>query len=392
MLLPGQIASLPLSGLGRATSSLLDYVERTHPALLGPSVAHPVRHPGLRFNFASLGDHTGLGPAVQVSRAVGGGMTDARIHAEYQGTTRFYNRSIAGLDTGPASLEYGLEWRPEEQFYGVGLASAREGESDYARQSQWARVGLQHGWDRDSDDSPPRLAVRVWDEERAEVTRTGRDASQVSFEQKFPALATETLDRGVEHAVYGVGLTSDQRRGHPHWSSGWRAEVSAERHDAPIPALAIETGTPRGAQFTRYSVEAETGVSFMRDPRTLRLAMRAVDQRVSAGGDRLLPSDLVTLGGASGLTGYPTGRFHDLDLMLARLSYLLPLVRFAEMDVHSEWGGVYRDLWRDASARSLRSSFGVALRSRTDARVRGALGIDFSREGFQLGYTLGRLP
>jgi len=224
------------------------------------------------------------------------------------------------------------------------------------------------------------------------VTRTGRDATQVSYQQRFPDLAAATLDRRVDHAVYGVGLTSDLRRGRPHWSTGWRAAVSAERHDAPIPGLAFDAGPPRGAQFTRYSAETETGVSFMRDPRTLRLMVRAIDQRVGADGDRLLPSDMVTLGGGDGLAGYPAGRFHDLDLMLGRVSYIMPLARLAELDLHSEWGGVYHDLRRDASARTLRNSFGVAMRSRSDARVRGAIGIDFSREGFELAYTLGRLP
>jgi hypothetical protein len=57
--------------------------------------------------------------------------------------------------------------------------------------------------------------------------------------------------------------------------------------------------------------------------------------------------------------------------------------------VHTEAGGVYADVWRDAKLSTLRHSYGVALRPRTDTAVIGTLGIDWSAETVRFHYSLG---
>ena len=100
-------------------------------------------------------------------------------------------------------------------------------------------------------------------------------------------------------------------------------------------------GSDATSRFYRLRYEGEVGHSFFKvDPRTVRLMVRLVDQNLDAG--VIQPLDLNTLGGNVGLAGFEGQRFHDLDLGLARLTYLFPVGKHLEMDVHTEVGSVYR--------------------------------------------------
>src|SRR5262249_6494913 len=181
---------------------------------------------------------------------------------------------------------------------------------------------------------------------------------------EFPVLATQTLNRTIDHMMYGASFGSDWRTGQPHWSQGWRVFVSAERFDQPIHALALHTGEERGAEFMRYRVETETGTSFGRDPRTLRLLVKFMDQQVGSGADRFLVSDLAQLGGSEGLSAFRAGRFHDVDFVLGRISYVIPLVRRLELEMHHDMVSVYHDVWADAKFNTLQHSSRVSVPGR----------------------------
>ena len=49
----------------------------------------------------------------------------------------------------------------------------------------------------------------------------------------------------------------------------------------------------------------------------------------------------------------------------------------------------YHDVWTDAQFRNLEHSYGVALRGRYELGLVGAVGADFSREGYRVSYSLG---
>jgi hypothetical protein len=334
-----------------------------------------------------LGDRTGLGGAVELHSPPARGLFPM-LSARYAATTYLYNSTLLGASRGPVEVLYGYDWLPQEQYHGVGNSSSRDSISDYATQDESVIGRFSQGWARDSSSAPPRVVLGVWGGPRSQVMRTGRDAGQVSYEVRFPAMGSATLDRRVEHLVYGANLTTDWRSGRPHWSRGGLVVIGAERYDVPVAALALHT-SQSGAQFTRYSVETEAGASFMRDPRTVRVRLRLVDVDAGRNAGQMLPSDMSRLGGRDGLSGYSPGRFHDLDLLVARFMYVFPLARLAEAELHSEWGAVYPDVWKDAKPNTLRSSFGISLRGRSERAPRGELGIDFSPEGFRMSYTFG---
>ena len=387
--MPGRIVSLPLSGLGMVTRAAALHFEGDGLIPLAGSHAPPRPRHLLALQMPGLGDRTGLGAAVELRSPSGPRLPSFNVR--YAGTLLDYNSTRVGAGLGPIALQYGYDWRPQDQFYGVGTSTPRDSLADFGAQDEFARGTLRWGTSIDSARAHPHLSISAWGGPRSLVTRTGHDSKEVSYDARFPALGLATLDRRVEHLVYGGSMTTDWRSGRPHWGHGGRLTLGVERYDTPIQALALHSSRFDGAQFTRYSVETEGGISFMRDPRTIRLMVRLTDQTVGSGRDHFLLSDMSRLGGRDGLAGFGPGRFHDLDLLHTRLMYIFPLARLFELEAHSEWGAVYPDIWQDAKLNTLKKSFGLSLRFRNDARPQAALGFDVSSEGIRVKYALGRV-
>ena len=388
VLLPGRIASLPFVGIGFVARHSVTFLDGSG-WMPGASSTGPLRtHRWFSVGKPGLPDRAGLGASAQL-RVLGSDGPMPQFTLRYSASVNLYNRTLVSAARGPLALEYAYDWRPQDRFYGIGTSTSRDDRSDYAAQEEAVRTALRFEWGRDSTRLAPRARVGLWAGPRSLVMRRGRDAAQTSYELRFPELAASTLDRRVEHFVYGAEVGADWRSGRPHWSRGGRVTLAAERDDAPIAALALHTGQSEGASLTKLSFEGEGGISFMRDPRTFRCLLRLVDERTGSDPRGLLFPELSRLGGRDGLAGFGPGRFQDLDLLLTRVTYVFPLARLFEFEVHSEWGAVYHDVWKDASLGSLKSSLGGSMRARGPRSLFGALGLDASREGVRIHYSLG---
>jgi hypothetical protein len=399
---PGRVVSLPLSLLGRVAEGSVSYVEEHAVVPRVLALVALSERVGLYATPASLGDRTGWGGELRwMPRFLG----RAAI-AEVSGSTAGYNRERLGLVLGPVRAIYTSEWRSQDQFFGVGLDAVEEGESNFAQRLESARVVVSYPFrgvprrnlrvlegyvvpvGREPEDSPARTQISAWAGPRVSFVTRGRHGDQPSFHVAHPELAAGSLDRRVEHLTYGVRASHDARAGAPHWSRGWRLSAEAERYDESVESLALKDASTGARPFTRFTYGAEGGVSFGRDPRTLRLLLRAVDQQLDGDGGAFLIADLVQLGGSAGLAGFEPGRFHDLDLAHAKLSYIFPLGKNLEWDWHAEAGGVYPTL-EVATLRSLQMSYGGHLRVRTDLGVIGSAGVDWSREAVRFRFSLG---
>jgi hypothetical protein len=392
LLFPGRLVTLPLSGLGVLADRSLLYVEEK---ALGPKATYVAadltRRTGVSVRPSSLGDDTGLGLTGEFRTRQDWFKERFQLGFQQSSTAQNYHRTRFDITGKPATIAYQYDWRPREDFFGLGIDSPKDGRSNYAAHTESVMGRLHWGWNVDDDSSRARTNLSVWTGPRSTVMRTGRDPGVPSIEQQYPVVAEGTLNRTIDHFMYGASFASDWRTGQPHWSQGWRVFVSAERFDQPIKALALHTGEERGAQFTRYRVETETGRSFGRDPRTLRFLVKFMDQQVGSGADRFLVSDLAQLGGSEGLSAFRAGRFHDIDFVLGRISYVIPLVRRLELEMHHDMGAVYHDIWEDAKFNTLETSSGLAVRGRTDKYPLGSIGFDFTHNAIRFRFTYGRV-
>ena len=400
--LPGRILSLPIVVVGSLAERSMTCIEQTDAIGRTLAWSKELEESGVTVLPASLGDHTGIGGELVWAPF----RLDRRLLFETNATLNQYNRERVSAVIGPLGVVFTSEWRPRELYFGPGLSAPLSGASSYGEHTQSAKFIVAWGWQGvDSAKVQPaeplmfrdrvrvrgpmhRTWVTAWAGPRERLVTRGRDPYNPSFEIAHPVEAAGSLDRGVEHFVYGAGLSHDARWGRPHWSRGWRASVEAERYDRSLRALAFNDAHGDACSFTRLIYRTDAAASFGRDPRTLRLALTAVDQRLDVAGGTFLPGDLQSLGGSAGLAGFESGRFRDHDLALARLTYIFPLVKNLEADVHAESGGVYAGL-SQARIETLKSTFGAALRFRTVSAMFGALGCDWSVERARLWFALG---
>jgi hypothetical protein len=382
--LPGRIVTLPLSALGYGARNYLLFVEGNNlvPRALAVFASSPQL--GVYAVPASLGDHTGTGVALEVRPPQLHGILSGELSA----STQHYHRTRVQLTLGPFGADYLYEWRPRDQFFGLGPDSRQEDLSEYAVQDQSIRA--QVAWPmQKSKQPPPRAQALAYVGTRQLVMRNGR-GTEPSFEQSFPAIGASQLDEQVENLLSGVRGYVDTRGGKPHWTHGVRVEAQVDFFgSSKEQALAFQTASTDAPEFTRYYGAVVTGFSFMRDPRTIRLSLRASHQDVAHRPQAMRIYDLSGLGGGRGLYGFEPGRFKDLDMVVGQLSYIFPLAQHFELDVHTELGNVYRDVFEAPTWNSLRQSYGVQLRPRTNHTPLGFVGVDWSNEGVRFRFSIG---
>lgn len=387
VLLPGRIVTLPLAGVGWVLERELYKAEQAATLTRFSQLIQKGKGFPVRPMIASLGDRTGFGLGLKIYPPY---IADELLNASISGSTKKYSSARINSKLNHFNLRWGYDWRPQDRFFGLGPGSSQRDTSSYATRIQHYQLETGASWNGHSTvDNQSRSQIRAWVGPRDVITRHGREGGGVpSIEERHPDVVAATFDRRIEHLIYGMRFRSDWRRGVPHWGEGWRLEVQAQRFDRPIKALAIQTARPDGAQFWRYDYLIETGTSFMRDPRTLRLGVRVVDQEISGNPAGFLVTDLAKLGGREGLAGFEPGRFQDLDLAIAKLTYVWPLLRRMEMEVHVETGGVYSDVWRAPTIPGLQTSWGLSLRPRFDRPI-GSVGVEFSKETTRFRFSIG---
>lgn len=378
---PLTLASLPVRALGAGVNAGLLVVQENRwvPRVQVMLSLSPPWGIGLR--PASLGERTGFGGAVTFEP----NPRRSWLRAGLEGSTLRYGRGRIELGPRPLFASYTHDWRPQEPYFGAGMDSRQEDASNYSLRGRRAeaRVRLRSG-------ATVRRELDAWAGERRTVVRRGRESGRPSLEEVFPQLAAATFDEPEDHAFAGARLSLDARAGQPHWSRGWRLAGQAEYFGHPLSGHGfLFAGDAASPAFGRTTLEGEAGFSFMRDPRTVRLAARVVDTHVADASRPPSVHDLVVLGGAEGLSGFEPGRFHGLDLAIARLSYVFPLAQTAELELSGELGGVFDDVWHGARLDQAQASYGVSYRLRTERAPVVAVGMDFSREAARFRFRLG---
>ena len=384
--LPGRVATLPVSALGALTRRSLLVVEEKSIVPRVQVALQVLPRAGLVVSPASLGDRTGFGARVLIAPP----RFARHGEIEYSGSSGQYSRALAALFAGPGRLEYRREWRPKERFYGFGMAAAKEDTTNFSSSHEALTLTLGRQVKLGAARRPIRLAGGVSAGGRGIAVNRGREDEVTPLQVAFPAPGGSSLFVGGTQWVGGAFVSLDGRNGRPHWSRGGRIAVSAERtwnRDESTLLLFEPTGL-RLSDHQKLTAEAEGAVSFWRDPRTLRLLVRT--QRIAPEDDsRPLPiSELPTLGGSAGLTGFEAGRFRDRASVLSRLSYIFPLAQHFEMDLHVESGGVFPEL-SAARAKDLETSYGVLLRPRNGVAPIGMFGVEWCHEGVRVIYSLG---
>jgi hypothetical protein len=379
---PGIILSLPLVGVGWIAKSSLNYVEN-HAVLPHLQALISLQgHTGFSPTAAAFGDRVGLAAGIRFQPPA-----ISWLDVGFAASTGQYNLTRVGFGPRILRLEYQSAWRSKDQFFGLGLDAEKSAVSTYASQSQQAQLHFEKNSAARSLRNP-RVQTSAWVGERDLVLLDGRDPVKPGIAEVHPVLASQLLGTHVEHLTYGGFLALDERNGAPHWTHGYRLSTRVDRFDKPIEGFVFNNAQMKGEQFLRFTYEAQGGLSFWRDARTLRLGVRVVDQQIDPSVGVFILPDLARLGGRDGLVGFEPGRFQSTDAAVSRLAYIFPLGRYVEMDAHTELGGVYSHL-HDLTFSTLENSYGMTMRIRSLTGLLGAFGFNWSRESVRFGFQIG---
>ena len=395
---PGAVVSWPFVQAGHGIENGLTWAEENSYKQRFAAFLERKGMWGVDLVPASLGEGTGLGLEFRTTPV----FALRHVSGAVSASTAGYNREQLTLSLGRLALDWQNDWRPREHFFGVGMTPRSE-IATYGVRTQSAllsfSVGTAFGAPTIVAPLPPhdgsliaptyrhRTLLRVWAGPRDALMTTGRDFDLPSIEIAHPDLAAATLHDRVEQMTYGLTLAHDGRHGTPHWTHGWRAAGEVERREDPWRGLRLHETDVDARSFTRFTGKVETGLSFGRDPRTIRLALKTIDTRLDRSGGVFLLDDLPSLGGGD-LAGFERGRFRDRELVLGKLTYVYPVLRNAEFDLHVESGEVAPEYGALRFAR-LEQSAGFAFRLRLDTAMLGSVGMDFSRESARLRFALG---
>ena len=201
----------------------------------------------------------------------------------------------------------------------------------------------------DSAAAPPRVVFSAWGGPLSQVTRTGRDPHQVSYDERFPTLGAATLDQRVENlgswreSVDRLALGPsplEPRRACCVWGPTIRRADRAAR-----PALESIRSAVHALLRSRPRQEPRSCVT--RAPLRPKLWLADVD--AGKGSGQILPSDMSRLGGRDGLAGLrpwavprsrSTGRPGSCTCSRS--------LAWPKSNCIPEWGAVYADVWNDA--------------------------------------------
>jgi hypothetical protein len=375
---PYALVSLPIKGLGRVTEYTLGRIQFA-------ALQAPIPLIQLFTGAPPLGMHLSLG---HLGRGAGhsGGLDfrppafDHLISASVGASLTHYSRASLALQRGPARTSYVYEWRPRDQYYGLGNDSNTDSLSRYAWQSQ--RYQVSYAFDPRARAAKDAKGLLVWAAVREGILREGQRGPSV--EETFPSFAAEIGGR-QQYVIAGASYAHDTRAGQPHWTSGHRVEARLERFTSA--GRGIRTSTIAAPHFTRTDLRAEQGFSFWRDARTVRVALRAVTTAQKGGSGPLAIPDLVSLGGHEGLESLPDGRYRDRDLVHGAVHYVFPLSKHLEAVTLVEAGAVEREL-SDLQFGDLRESYGFTLRVRSDTKIMATAGVNWRPGAVRVHYDL----
>ncbi|MBI4475394.1 MAG: BamA/TamA family outer membrane protein [Acidobacteria bacterium] len=361
---------LGFSGLGKALNKgalVLQEkrtLERLQEILNGWKVA------GFVPIYGAMGDGAGFALGLDYTRPLGRFEVKSRTQASakfYQNYQLQFMARAGPVQFGPVA---GFRHRPQEEFFGSGpdslksdrttfsfedenagwLTTAAFGRASLSHHVRWKHVEIGRG----TDGRFPELQ-QVFDESQA----VGRFASDDWFANEF-------------------AFTADLRDNAADPRMGLSFEASADLHRG------IED---TAADYDRYRAAAFAYVPLSRSKEHV-LALRS--ELVHTDSDGELPFYAEpTLGGSGSLRGFREYRFRDRDSFLATAEYRYEVWRHMDAVLFADLGQVYRNVFDELSARSLRSSSGIGLRFKTSTGVAMRIHAGNSIEGARLFFTFG---
>ncbi|HEU4769001.1 MAG TPA: BamA/TamA family outer membrane protein [Pyrinomonadaceae bacterium] len=307
--LPSRIALAPFRFLAPRINAGLTRVENER---LMNRLELVLSNPSIRPMFGSLGDGSGFGAGVYLSTA-------DRLSRNYKlflsthGTLNSYLETMGGVEVSPSDFAGGrlrldlvgrYRYRPEEDFWGVGIDSSRAERTTYTLTERGIRTQASV-----RIAGPLRIGALL--DYSSNTVTAGEDKRFPTTGELFGAAALPGLQSGA--ALLGAGLFAEFDR----------RDMAANPHRGFYGRFAATSNDSVGRDdfgFINYALDARGYVPLGSTRRTLAVRVLA-DFNDPRGGSQVPFFRLARLGDTETLRGYDTYRFHARHGLHASVEY-----------------------------------------------------------------------
>ncbi|MFQ5739912.1 MAG: BamA/TamA family outer membrane protein [Acidobacteriota bacterium] len=322
--------------------------------------------------IGGLGEGTGFGGGVLYTlRPNDRDTLQARARASFQGYQELDLQWTRPTPRGRFVFEGSRQWRPRENFYGLGPDSQRAQRSRFALRQSW--VGL--SWEGSLTE---RSKFGLGHKQTWLSALEGRDSRFPSPDRFFEGLPglNQSLRLRQTALYWETNLTGGE------YKRGARVLLGASYQSA--------MGESKVRYFT-YQAHLEGRLPVARERSALVGWLDLALNRERGGSDPLPFYVQPHLGGSSTLRGFPLDRFYGKNALLATLEYRYKIHPNIQAILFFDQGQVFN---RSAELRwrNWHRSYGLGIKFKTSAGT--VFGIEYgqSREGFQIHITFGDRP
>ncbi len=328
-----------------------------------------LRELGIEGLFGGMGEQTGFG---------GGGIyTIARSDSQQltflgRGTLAHYQefdlKWSARSKISEFVLEGSYQWRPNENFYGLGHRSLESDRTDFALRQSWAGARVEFT-------VPKHLRWGVENKFIATRALAGRNNRTASTPDVFTALPG--MGSLLRFNSTGAYADADFSQGEYGWTG--RAHIAASyQHGLGTSAL----------RYFTYEGRIEGRLPVRRGQSAL-VGQIALNVNHENSGSDPIPFYLRPhIGGSSTLRGFALDRFYGKNLMLMSLEYRYRLHPNFETSIFHDAGQIF-DRAGELAWFNWHRNYGVSFRFHSNYRTIMRLEYGHSREGFTLHLSFG---
>jgi hypothetical protein len=321
--------------------------------------------------FGGLGQGTGFGGGAIYVMHKGGQRLQFLGRSSLTGYEEADIQWTSPLRGSTLTVETSYQWRPQENFYGLGHESSASNRTQFALRQTWAGLRLHHNLMK-------RLRIgggykRAW-----LLTLPGRRSSFPSPDEVFDEL--EGFNERIQLNHVGVFLDADFLQEEFQW--GGQAYLEASLQDRLGGELS----------YFSYDIEVE-GRMPVAHRRSALIGQMQVQLNRERGGSDPLPFFLnPRVGGSSTLRGFGLDRYYGRNLLFATIEYRFRINPNMAAFIFFDEGQVF-DQSSDLSWLNWHRNYGLGLKLNSAQSTVLGLEVGYGEDGISFHLTWGdRLP
>jgi hypothetical protein len=332
-----------------------------------------IREWGFTPLFGGLGEGSGFGGgAIYTLRPAEKVQLPILANATFRGYQEYDVQVRNSVGRSEFVLEGSYQWRPQENFYGLGNESLLEDQTKFALRQTW--VG--GGW---GFKPVERIRIGAGYKNAWLLALPGRRTDLPSPDELFPDVVG--MNEKIRLQSFGIFFESDLMQGEYEWGGMSHLEASYQDQlgDGPL-------------RYFTYSIQAE-GRMPVAARRSALVGQMSVELNRECGGSSIMPFYLQSrVGGSSTLRGFALDRYYGRNLLFATIEYRFRLNPNVQSFIFFDEGQIF-DQTSNLSWLNWHRNYGLGFKLKSGNGTVMAIEVGYGEDGWNWHLTWGdRVP